>query len=36
MCGAVGEGRVVQVEKGVRREEGRVAKEVEVDKAYGD
>lgn len=35
-CWTEWEGRVVQVEKGVRREEGRVAKEVEVGQAYGD
>ena len=35
-CWTEWEGRVVEVEKMVRRQEGRVAKEVEEDKAYGD
>ncbi len=34
-CWAEWEGRVMEVEKRVRREEGRVAKEGEEDKAYG-
>ena len=35
-CWTEWEGRLVQVEKRVRREEGRMAKEVEEDEAYGD
>ena len=35
-CWAEWEGRLVEVEKRVRREEGRIAKEVEEDEAYGD
>ena len=35
-CWSEWEGRVVEVEKRVRREEGRMAKVVEEDKAYGD
>lgn len=34
-CWSEWEGRVVEVEKRVRREEGRMAKVVEEDKAYG-
>lgn len=34
-CWSEWEGRVVEVEKRVRREEGRMAKAVEEDKAYG-
>ncbi|KAL9077352.1 MAG: hypothetical protein Q9161_000197 [Pseudevernia consocians] len=35
-CWTEWERRVMEVEKRVRREEGRMAKEVEEDKAYGD
>lgn len=35
-CWTEWEGRIVEVEKRVRREEGRLAKEVQEDKAYGD
>ena len=35
-CWAEWEGRVGEMEKGVRRVEGRMAKEVEEGKAYGD
>ncbi|KAF6225588.1 hypothetical protein HO133_009588 [Letharia lupina] len=35
-CWTEWEGRVVEVEKRVRREEGRMAKETEEDEAYGD
>lgn len=35
-CWTEWEGRLVEVEKRVRREEGRMAKEVEEDEAYGD
>lgn len=34
-CWTEWEGRVVEVEKRVRREEGRMAKEAEEDEAYG-
>lgn len=33
-CWSEWEGRVVEVEKGVRRREGRMAKEVEEEEAY--
>ena len=35
-CWTEWEGRLVEVEKRVRREEGRMAKEMEEDEAYGD
>lgn len=35
-CWTEWEGRVTEVEKEVRRKEGRMAKEEEVDEAYGD
>lgn len=35
-CWTEWEGRVVEVEKRVRREEGRMAKELHEDEAYGD
>ena len=35
-CWTEWEGRIVEVEKMVRREEGRLAKGVQEDKAYGD
>ncbi|CAF9942871.1 MAG: hypothetical protein ALECFALPRED_010170 [Alectoria fallacina] len=35
-CWTEWEGRVVEVEKTLRREEGRMAKELEQEKAYGD
>ena len=35
-CWTEWEGRVMEVEKRVRREEGRMAKEVEEEQAYGE